>query len=102
LEDIKKTSPPLVDRLTDRQINIERLSKEQTTRIILNYLNLSREPSDDIFPFSEDAIDYLNDASEELPRLVLRKLYFIIERAADELKDAVIINKEFVEKHFEN
>ncbi|MCI2229912.1 ATP-binding protein [Polaribacter sp. MSW13] len=102
LDDIKKTSPPLVDRLTDRQINIERLSNTQTKQIILNYLNLSREPSENIFPFSDEAIDFLNKASEELPRLVLRKLYFIMERAADELNDNDEISAEFVEKYFEN
>ena len=83
LEDIQKISPPLADRLTDREINIERLSTAQMKILVLNYLNLSRENSDSLTPFTEEAIQMVNKITGELPRLALRKLYFLLERAAD-------------------
>ena len=51
--------------------------------LVLNYLNLSRENSDSLTPFTEEAIQMVNKITGELPRLALRKLYFLLERAAD-------------------
>lgn len=100
LKDLKSISPPLVDRLTDREIKIERLSKDQVYRLVVNYLNLSRKtPDDSIKPFSKEALDYININSGELPRLVLRRLNYILERAADNLSDSDEITKEFAEQH---
>lgn len=100
LEDIRKISPPLADRLTDREINIERLSTTQMKTLVLNYLNLSRENSDSLRPFTEEAIQLVNKATGELPRLALRKLYFLLERAADS-NSVDEIGVEFVEANFQ-
>lgn len=100
LEDIRKISPPLADRLTDREINIERLSAEQFRKLVTNYLNLSRESNNSLEPFTEKALNAVNKASGELPRLALRKLHFLIERAADE-QDCKLIDEEFVKTHLQ-
>lgn len=103
LKDLKLISPPLVDRLTDREIKIERLSKEQAKQIFINYLNTAREEnSESTFPFSEEAINYINSNSEELPRLVLRRANYLLERASEELEAGQDITKDFAEKHLEN
>lgn len=103
LKDLKLISPPLVDRLTDREIKIERLSKEQAKQIFINYLNTAREKSEDsTFPFSDEAVNYINSNSEELPRLVLRRANYLLERATEELEEGQEITKEFAEKHLEN
>ncbi|HEX8563831.1 MAG TPA: hypothetical protein VF676_12715 [Flavobacterium sp.] len=103
LKDLKQVSPPLVDRLTDREIKIERLSKEQARQIIINYLNIAREEnSESTFPFSEEAVAYINSNSEELPRLVLRRANYLLERASEELIQGQEITREFAQRHLEN
>lgn len=105
LKDLRLISPPLVDRLTDREIKIERLTNEQAKQIFINYLNIAREKDKKeqaAFPFTEEAIEYINSKSEELPRLVLRRANFLLERASELLDDNVEISKEFVENHLEN
>ena len=101
LKELTTISPPLVDRLKDREIRITRLTKEQAKRIIINYLNLAREEGNDkkgtFFPFTEGAIDLINDKSEGLQRLVLRKTYYILERAVEETSIS-IIDENFVKK----
>ncbi|MAM17844.1 MAG: hypothetical protein CME35_02595, partial [Gramella sp.] len=100
LQDLKKVSPPLVDRLTDREIKIERLSNTQANLIVKNYLSLSRETeTDSINPFTEEAINFINSESGELPRILLRKIHYLIERAVDELNEGDSITKAFAEKH---
>lgn len=100
LEDIRKISPPLADRLTDREINIQRLSADQFRKLVINYLNLSRDSSETYEPFTEEALDLVNKSSGELPRLALRKLHFILERAADE-KDIKLIDVDFAKSHLQ-
>lgn len=103
LKDIETLSPPLYDRLTDRVIRIERLSNEKAQVLIKNYLNLAKEKNEDnLSPFEEDAINYLNGISGELPRLFLRHSFFILERAVEELNNGQTISLDFVKKHLEN
>ena len=101
LRELTTISPPLVDRLKDREIHIKRLTKEQARQIIINYLNLAREEKNDkkgtLFPFTEGAIDLINSESQELQRLVLRKTYYILERAVEETSIS-IIDENFVKK----
>ena len=101
LKELTTISPPLVDRLKDREIRITRLTKEQAKQIIINYLNLAREEGNDkkgtLFPFTEEAIDLINRESQELQRLVLRKTYYILERAVEETSIS-IIDENFVKK----
>ncbi len=102
LKDLKTISPPLVDRLTDREVKIERLANPQVIKIVTNYLNLARkERSDTIYPFSKEAIEHLNSISGELPRLVLRRANYLLERAADNIAEGGEITKEFAEQHLD-
>ncbi len=103
LADIETLSPPLYDRLTDRKINIKRLSNEQAHILVSNYLKLASEQTEDaFFPFTGEGIDYINTVSGELPRLFLRHIYFILERAVDELSEGGNISLDFIKKHLEN
>lgn len=100
LKDIETLSPPLFDRLTDRVIRLERLSKSQAYEIIKKYINIASDSSSDFSDFFEiEAIDYLNELSGELPRLFLRYTYYLIERASEELKEGEKINVEFIKRH---
>src|SRR5690606_12619575 len=105
LKDLRQISPPLVDRLTDREIKIERLTNEQAKQVFINYLNIARDEGKkehSTFPFTEEAIDFINSKSEELPRLVLRRANFLLERATEILKDEEEITKDFAQKHLDD
>ncbi len=105
LKDLRKISPPLVDRLTDREIRIERLTNEQARQIVINYLNTARndnEKEQSTYPFSIEAINFVNSNSEELARLLLRRINFLLERASDILKEGEEITSEFAKQHLEN
>lgn len=105
LEDIATLSPPLYDRLTDRKINIQRLSNEQAYILISNYLKLAYENISEeinLLPFTEEGIAYINSFSGELPRLFLRYTYYLLERAVDELKEGDVISLDFIKQHLDN
>ncbi|WP_417369846.1 hypothetical protein [Flavobacterium beibuense] len=103
LDDIATLSPPLFDRLTDRKINIKRLSNEQARELISNYLNLASINSvEGLGPFEETGIDYINSITGELPRLFLRHVYYALERAVEELDEGDKISLEFIKKHIES
>jgi Cdc6-like AAA superfamily ATPase len=105
LKDLKLISPPLVDRLTDREIKIERLTDEQAKQIFINYLNIAREEKNiepSTFPFTEEAIYYINSKSEELPRLLLRRANFLLERASELLNEKEEITKDFAKQQLED
>lgn len=100
LQELKKSSPPLVDRLTNREIILERPNDEAMFTLILNYLNLVRRKSKSIHPFNEESLKYLNTISNNSPRLILRNCFFLIERAAEEeLSEKQEIDKKFIRKH---
>lgn len=102
LADLKNISPPLVDRLTDREIKISRLTNDEAEIILKNYLNLARESKiEDATPFTKETMDYLNTGAKGLPRLFLRRAYILLERAVDELKEGDLITVEFAQKHLE-
>ena len=103
LADLKNISPPLVDRLTDREIKINRLTNDEAEKILKNYLNLAKESKDDnsLIPFERETIEYLNKGVKGLPRLFLRRAYFLLERAVEELGESDLITTEFAQKHLE-
>jgi hypothetical protein len=105
LKELTSISPPLVDRLKDREIHIERLTKEQARQIIINYLNLARkegnEEKESLFPFTEGAVDLINNEAEGLQRLVLRKAFTLLEKAVEEIPPISVIDENFVKKTFE-
>lgn len=102
LTDLKNISPPLVDRLTDREIKINRLSNAEADLIIKNYLKLAKEREDNsLLPFEKETIDYLNSGAKGLPRLFLRRAYMLLERAVEELDKNDTITVDFAKKHLE-
>lgn len=102
LKDLKRISPPLVDRLTDRKIILERLSGSHGLELIRSYLNTSRDaPNESFLPFNKEVIAYILNVSEGLPRLLLRKCYYLLERAADELNEGQEITVDFAKKYLE-
>jgi len=103
LTDLKNISPPLVDRLTDREIKINRLTNDEAEKLLINYLNLAKENNDDsIKPFEKETVDYINNGVKGLPRLFLRRSYFLLERAVEELGEGDFITTEFAQKHLED
>lgn len=105
LKELRQISPPLVDRLTDREIKIERLTNEQAKQVFINYLNIAREEDkkeQSTLPFTEEAVEFINSKSEELPRLVLRRANFLLERATEILKDEEEITRDFAQKHLDD
>jgi len=102
LADLKNISPPLVDRLTDREIKINRLTNDEAKTMIENYLNIAKEDNKvDIHLFEKETIDYLNSGAKGLPRLLLRRAYLLLERAVEELSENDFITPEFAKKHLE-
>lgn len=102
LTDLKNISPPLVDRLTDREIKIHRLTNIESEIILKNYLNLAKENNrKNLYPFEKETINYLNSGAKGLPRLFLRRAYLLLERAVEELDENTPITSEFAQKHLE-
>ena len=52
LADLKNISPPLVDRLTDREIKINRFTNDEAEKILRNYLNLAKENKDSSYEYN--------------------------------------------------
>lgn len=107
LSDLKKISPPLVDRLTDRLIEIIRLTDEDAIELIKNYLNLAYNdttPVTTVAPFDIDTIKFINNKTKGLPRLILRLANFLIERGAEDksLTKGQLITEDFAKKHLDN
>jgi len=102
LRELRKSSPPLVDRLTDREIRLEKLHPSSAQKLIKNYLRLAKLTNDDsIAPFSDDVIEYLCQKSNNFPRLLLRNCFFLIERGIQDANIS-IIDKKFAENHLDN
>jgi hypothetical protein len=109
LEDIARLSPPLYDRLTDRKILIKRITNEQARVITYSYLSTARKdeviPEADsnmnLYPFTIDAIDEVNNKSLGSPRIFLRSMYQILERAVEFKSTIKLIDKDFITKHLD-
>lgn len=94
----RKLSPPLADRIGMSIISLTKLLPDQVKRISLNYLNLGREAGneEDVFPFTIDALQVLNEKVEGSTRRFLKSCYNIIEKAAESLQQAQPIDQAFV------
>lgn len=97
LHELKNISPPLVERLTDRIIKINRLSNEEAMKLIQNHLHLVKKDNDDsLYPFTRESITYLNNGAKGLPRLFLRQSYSVLEKAIEGINGDEMITAEFV------
>lgn len=85
-------SPPLADRITIRRLDINNLNVEETKRVIENYLKLADYK--DEFPFTEDALAYLNVTCDGNVRRILKATFVLFECAADQKKR--VMDRDFV------
>lgn len=97
LKNLNSFSPPLFDRITERKIEISRLSDEEAKLVLINHLNLVRKSSDSLFPFTDGLVTYLNLENNGIPRLFLKHLYFLIEKAT-ECSECEQISEEFAKR----
>jgi type II secretory pathway predicted ATPase ExeA len=101
LQRLKSVSPPLAERISSRIIDLKSLNDERAKTILINYLNLAREESLNLFPFDETAITALRTKSHGILRVFLKSCFSFIQRALEELKEGQKINEQFVTKHFQ-
>ena len=101
LSRLKQVSPPLGERISTKIIDLKPLNEEKAKTILLNYLNLARTESNEIFPFDDSGIKSLRDKSHGIPRVFLKSCYSFLQRALEELKKGETINEQFVTKHFQ-
>lgn len=85
-------SPPLADRITIRRLDINNLNIDETKRVIESYLNLADFRGE--FPFTEDALEYINETCDGNVRRILKATFVLFECAADQ--KVKVMNKEFV------
>ena len=85
-------SPPLADRITIRRLDINNLNIEETKRVIESYLNLADYK--DEFPFTEDALTYINATCDGNVRRILKATFVLFECAADQKKK--VMDRDFV------
>lgn len=85
-------SPPLADRITIRRLDINNLNIDETRRVIESYLNLAEFK--DEFPFTEDALAFINETCDGNVRRILKATFVLFECAADQ--KVKIMNKDFV------
>ncbi len=69
--------------------------------ILINYLNLARDESENLFPFDDTAITALRTKSHGILRVFLKSCFSFIQRASEELEEGQAINQHFVNKHFQ-
>ena len=100
LQRLKSLSPPLAERISSRVINLRPLNDERAKIILINYLNLAREESENIFPFDQSGITALRTRSRGILRVFLKSCFSFIQRGLEELKEGEVINEKFVINHF--
>lgn len=101
LQRLKAVSPPLAERISSRVIDLKSLNVSRAKTILVNYLNLARNESIDLFPFDESGVSTLTKMSHGIPRVFLKSCFSFIQRALEELEEGQVINEQFVAKHFQ-
>jgi len=101
LRKLKSVSPPLAERISSRIIDLKSLNDNRAKTILINYLNLAREDSQNIFPFDDSGITALRTKSHGILRVFLKSCFSFVQRALEELKEGETINEQFVTKHFQ-
>jgi len=101
LQRLKAVSPPLAERISSKVIDLKSLNNERAKLIIINYLNLAREESQDLFPFNDSGVNALTSKSRGILRVFLKSCFAFIQRAIEELNEGEVIDDKFVEKHFQ-
>lgn len=95
LERLVLLSPPLADRITIRRLDINNLNKDEAHRVVESYLKLADFKQE--FPFTEEALEYINATCDGNVRRVLKAVFVLFECAAD--AHVKVMDKEFVENN---
>jgi len=95
LERLTLLSPPLADRITIRRLDINNLNTDEARKVIESYLNLADFKQE--FPFTDEAVEYINSTCDGNVRRVLKAVFVLFESAAD--AHVKIIDKAFVESN---
>ncbi len=95
LERLTLLSPPLADRITIRRLDINNLNTAEARKVIESYLNLADFKQE--FPFTDEAIEYINSTCDGNVRRVLKAVFVLFESAAD--ANVNIMDKAFVESN---
>ena len=93
LERLRTISPPLADRISIRRLEISSLNYNEARNVIDRYLSLANFKCE--FPFTDEALSYLNEVCEGNVRRVLKAAFVLFEAAAD--AEVKIMDKSFVE-----
>lgn len=95
LSRLEELSPPLADRITIRRMIINNLNVEETKQVIVNYLGIAEFNGD--FPFTQDALEFINETCDGNVRRILKATFVLFECASDQ--KVKIMDKAFVEKN---
>ena len=107
MEIIESYSPPLASRIKGCVVDLKPLDMVGFKRVIMNYLSTSRidGAEDSIAPFDESALDEMmqvkNPQLKGSPRFLLKLCYQLLQRAATEMPEGGMIDREFVKKHID-
>lgn len=98
LRQIRKISPPLAQRISTITIELNKLSNDDASSIISNYLSLAKD-TNDVKPFTTAAIASLNQRIEidGTPRTLLQSCFALIEEASD--AGVSEIDEAFIQDH---
>lgn len=102
---IESYSPPLANRIKGSVVDLKPLDLQSFKQVVANYLSTCRQDGaeETIAPFDESALDEMlqvkNPQLKGSPRFLLKLCYQMLQRAATELPDGGLIDREFVKKH---
>ncbi len=95
LERLRTISPPLADRISIRTLEIPKLNNDEAKKVIQRYLSLADFKCD--FPFTEEALAFLNEVCEGNVRRVLKASFVLFEAAAD--AGEKVMDRDFVDNN---
>ncbi len=95
LSRLVELSPPLADRITIRKMIINNLNVAETKQVIENYLRIAEFNGE--FPFTQDALEFINETCDGNVRRILKATFVLFECAADQ--KVKIMGKAFVEEN---
>lgn len=82
LERLRTISPPLADRITVRLLEINSLNNSETHSLIGRYLSLAHFNGE--FPFTQEALEYVNSLCDGNVRRILKAAFALFESAAND------------------
>lgn len=76
---------PFYDRILQKAFVLPGFSRDDTKQLIIKYLKSSRNKdiANDLFPFKDDYIDWVQKVSQGIPRFILQYSGIILDSATD-------------------